>query len=128
MNFSSGLQANTVFGVTGNQQADNSHLGRPRALQRLVPIQCNKVKHTTKPGGLFLVVSLIMPLHTCRIDINKPLSVYKDENSLPNQGIDKTRRKENTSWRTLGTQADRNKENNMMPTKWTCHKVFSPGY
>ncbi|PUZ74469.1 hypothetical protein GQ55_1G068600 [Panicum hallii var. hallii] len=74
-----------------NQQADNSHLGRPRALQR--------------------------------IDINKPLSVYKDENSLPNQGIDKTRRKENTSWRTLGTQADRNKENNMMPTKWTCHKV-----
>jgi len=52
MNFSIGLQANTVFGVTGNQQADNSHLGRPRALQRLVPIQCKKVKHTTKPGSI----------------------------------------------------------------------------
>ncbi|CAL4970857.1 unnamed protein product [Urochloa decumbens] len=74
-----------------NQQAENSQLGRPRALQR--------------------------------IDVNRPLSVFKDENLLPNQGIDKIRRKETTSWRTLGTQADRNKENNMMPTKWTCHKV-----
>nr|CAB3445941.1 unnamed protein product [Digitaria exilis] len=74
-----------------SQQADNSHLGRPRALQR--------------------------------IDVNRPLSVFKDENSLPNQGADIIRKKENTSWRTLGTQAERNKENNMMPTKWTCHKV-----
>jgi len=48
MNFSIGLQANTVFGVTGNQQADNSHLGRPRALQRLVPIpiQCNTMQQS----------------------------------------------------------------------------------
>ncbi|WVZ77507.1 hypothetical protein U9M48_025366 [Paspalum notatum var. saurae] len=75
-----------------NQQAGNSHLGRPRALQK--------------------------------IDVNRPLSVYKDENSLPNQGLDRIRSKENnTSWRTLGAQADRNKENNMMPTKWTSHKV-----
>ncbi|XP_008681224.1 mitotic spindle checkpoint protein BUBR1 isoform X1 [Zea mays] len=70
-----------------NQQAGNSHLGRPRALQR-------------------------------------PLSVYKDESPLPNQGLDRVRSKENnTSWRVLGTRAERNKENNMMPAKWTSHKI-----
>ncbi|XP_062217285.1 mitotic spindle checkpoint protein BUBR1-like isoform X2 [Phragmites australis] len=74
------------------RNAENSHLGKPRALQR--------------------------------IDANRLLSVYKDEKSLPNQGLDRIRSKENnTSWRTLGTQADRNKENNMMPAKWTSHKV-----
>ncbi|CAD6251544.1 unnamed protein product [Miscanthus lutarioriparius] len=75
-----------------NQQAWNSHLGRPRALQR--------------------------------IDANRPLSVYKEERPLPNQSLDGVRNKENsTSWRTLPTQADRNKENSMMPTKWTSHKI-----
>lgn len=69
-----------------------------------------------------------MPLHTCRIDVNRPLAVYKDENSLPNQGLDRVKRKESTSWRTLGTQADRNKENNMMPAKWMSHKVLLPGH
>lgn len=66
-----------------------------------------------------------MSLHTCRIDVNRPLSVYKDENSVPNQGPDRMNKENNRSWRTLGTQADRNKENNMIPSKWTSHKVFS---
>ncbi|GJM90482.1 hypothetical protein PR202_ga06764 [Eleusine coracana subsp. coracana] len=80
-------------GGTGAQHADNFRPGKPKALQR--------------------------------IDVNRPLSVYKDETSLPNQGPDRIRNnKENsTCWRTLGTQADRNKENNMMPSKWTSHKV-----
>jgi checkpoint serine/threonine-protein kinase len=42
---------------------------------------------------------------------------------LPSQGLDRTRSKDR-AWNTLGTQADRNKENNMMPARWTSHKVF----
>ncbi|KAL6888827.1 hypothetical protein ACP4OV_009853 [Aristida adscensionis] len=55
---------------------------------------------------------------------NMPLAIL-DENALPNQGSDATRsNKENSkSWRTLGTQADRNKENNMVPAKWTSYKI-----
>jgi checkpoint serine/threonine-protein kinase len=46
---------------------------------------------------------------------------------LPNQGPDRTKKvkENNMSWRTLGTQAERDKENKMMPAKWTSHKVFS---
>ncbi|KAG0532148.1 hypothetical protein BDA96_04G083800 [Sorghum bicolor] len=59
-----------------------------------------------------------------RIDPNRPLSIYKDERPLLNQGLDGVRNRENnTSWRTLPTQADRNKENSMMPAKWTSHKI-----
>uniref|UniRef100_A0A0D9VD94 BUB1 N-terminal domain-containing protein n=1 Tax=Leersia perrieri TaxID=77586 RepID=A0A0D9VD94_9ORYZ len=57
-----------------------------------------------------------------RIDANRPLAVYKDENSLPSHGPARTR-SNNTAWQTLGTQADRNKENNMRPAKWTSHKI-----
>ncbi|KAG8058373.1 hypothetical protein GUJ93_ZPchr0002g26428 [Zizania palustris] len=57
-----------------------------------------------------------------RIDVNRPLAVYKDENSLPSHGLARTR-SNNTAWQTLGTQADRNKENNMMPAKWTSQKI-----
>ncbi|KQJ93805.1 hypothetical protein BRADI_3g06840v3 [Brachypodium distachyon] len=54
-----------------------------------------------------------------RIDVNKPISVYK-ENSVPSQGL---ARSKDRTWNTLGTQADRNKENSMMPAKWTSHKI-----
>ncbi|XP_040377148.1 mitotic spindle checkpoint protein BUBR1 isoform X2 [Oryza brachyantha] len=57
-----------------------------------------------------------------RIDANRPLAVYKDENTLPSHGLTRTR-SNNTTWQTLGTQADRNKENNMRPAKWTSHKI-----
>ncbi|KAF0935704.1 hypothetical protein E2562_035752 [Oryza meyeriana var. granulata] len=57
-----------------------------------------------------------------RIDANRPLAVYTDENSLPSHGLARTR-SNNTAWQTLGTQADRNKENNMRPAKWTSHKI-----
>jgi checkpoint serine/threonine-protein kinase len=63
-----------------------------------------------------------MLLRICRINVNAPISVYK-ENPLPSQGLDRTRSKDR-AWNTLGTQADRNKENNMMPARWTSHKVF----
>ncbi|CAM0946385.1 unnamed protein product [Alopecurus aequalis] len=56
-----------------------------------------------------------------RINVNAPISVYK-ENPLPSQGLDRTKSKDR-AWNTLGTQADRNKENNMMPAKWTSHKI-----
>uniref|UniRef100_A0A0A9DXF9 BUB1 N-terminal domain-containing protein n=1 Tax=Arundo donax TaxID=35708 RepID=A0A0A9DXF9_ARUDO len=81
-------------GQTRDQHAENPRLGKPRtALQS--------------------------------INANRPLSIYKDENSLPNQGLDRSRSNKESimSWRTLGTQADRNKENNMVPAKWTSHKV-----
>ncbi|KAL6630004.1 hypothetical protein ACP70R_029769 [Stipagrostis hirtigluma subsp. patula] len=80
-------------GLTRDRHAENSHLGKPRTALQ-------------------------------RISVNRPLSIL-DENSLPNQGIDRTRSNKeiNKSWHTLGTQADRNKENNMVPAKWTSHKV-----
>lgn len=57
-----------------------------------------------------------------RVDVNRPLAVYTDENSLPSHGLARTR-SNNTAWQTLGSQADRNKENNMRPAKWTSHKI-----
>jgi len=87
------------------------------------------VKYPSTPGVFSRNVTDYMLLHTCRIDANRPLSVYKEERPLPNQSLDGVRNKENsTSWRTLPTQADRNKENSMMPTKWTSHKVLLPGH
>ncbi|EMS51828.1 hypothetical protein TRIUR3_06420 [Triticum urartu] len=56
-----------------------------------------------------------------RIDVNTPISIYK-ENPLPSQGLERARSKDR-AWNTLGTQADRNKENNMMPARWTSHKI-----
>ncbi|KAM3227750.1 hypothetical protein ACQJBY_059465 [Aegilops geniculata] len=56
-----------------------------------------------------------------RIDVNTPISIYK-ENPLPSQGLERARSKDRV-WNTLGTQADRNKENNMMPARWTSHKI-----
>ncbi|XP_057951870.1 mitotic spindle checkpoint protein BUBR1 isoform X2 [Malania oleifera] len=53
-----------------------------------------------------------------------PLSVYKDTSlnfpsGLP-ADLSKTDLK---SWHTLGPQAERNKENNALPSKWTAYKV-----
>ncbi|KAL1101508.1 hypothetical protein V6Z11_D05G302900 [Gossypium hirsutum] len=52
-----------------------------------------------------------------------PLSIYNDTNmdswnnnhSKPSTG--------SNSWHTLGGRAERNKENNAMPAKWTSHKI-----
>ncbi|KAB8086265.1 hypothetical protein EE612_009469 [Oryza sativa] len=66
---------------------------------------------------------LVKPRATLqRVDVNRPLAVYTDENSLPSHGLARTR-SNNTAWQTLGSQADRNKENNMRPAKWTSHKI-----
>lgn len=55
-----------------------------------------------------------------RFSTNKPLSIYNDENSdsrpVHLKGAE-------SSWNTLGTRADRNKENTSVPTKWTTYKV-----
>ncbi|KAM0855179.1 hypothetical protein ACQ4PT_049905 [Festuca glaucescens] len=64
---------------------------------------------------------LAKPRALQRINVNAPILVYK-ENPLPSQGLDRTRSKDR-AWNTLGTQADRNKENNMMPARWTLHKI-----
>uniref|UniRef100_A0ACD5Z6C9 Uncharacterized protein n=2 Tax=Avena sativa TaxID=4498 RepID=A0ACD5Z6C9_AVESA len=64
---------------------------------------------------------LAKPRPLQKINVNTPISVYK-ENPLPSQGLDRARSKDR-AWNTLGTQADRNKENNMMPVRWTSHKI-----
>lgn len=54
-----------------------------------------------------------------------PLSIYKDSSA-----VDTTSRHQPdmlksdiNSWHTLGSRAERNKENNAMPTKWKAYKV-----
>ncbi|EEF52929.1 mitotic spindle checkpoint protein BUBR1 [Ricinus communis] len=52
------------------------------------------------------------------------LSIYKDTNSdvLPGHQPGKSKTDFNT-WQNLGARAERNKENNAIPTKWTTYKV-----
>lgn len=57
-----------------------------------------------------------------------PINIYKESNSA-NVGsryhpdVPKTNL---NSWHALGPRAERNKENNAIPTKWTTYKVSSP--
>ncbi|KAL5778446.1 hypothetical protein ACOSP7_011372 [Xanthoceras sorbifolium] len=53
-----------------------------------------------------------------------PLLVYKDTNvdGLSSHQPDKSKADFN-SWSSLGTQAERNKENNAIPSKWTSYKI-----
>ncbi|EAY84855.1 hypothetical protein OsI_06221 [Oryza sativa Indica Group] len=47
---------------------------------------------------------LVKPRATLqRVDVNRPLAVYTDENSLPSHGLARTR-SNNTAWQTLGSQ------------------------
>ncbi|WOK98108.1 mitotic spindle checkpoint protein BUBR1-like [Canna indica] len=57
-----------------------------------------------------------------RVDTNKPLSIYKDENSKANDHPLNLKRNEK-SWNTLGSRVDRNKENAPVPEKWSSYKV-----
>ncbi|XP_020081272.1 mitotic spindle checkpoint protein BUBR1-like [Ananas comosus] len=57
-----------------------------------------------------------------RVDNNKALSIYNDENAATSQHHNKAKSNDRT-WCTLGTQSDRNKENTSIPTKWTSYKV-----
>ncbi|KAJ3679013.1 hypothetical protein LUZ60_017024 [Juncus effusus] len=68
------------------------------------------------------------PLAIC--NENKPLSIWKDENAIvPTHKNDKMKAALDTNdnnkpaWMDLGTRADRNKENNAIPTKWTSFKI-----
>jgi hypothetical protein len=117
---------NTVFDVAGAQPTENFRPSKPKPLQRLASLRCNNSKIYLAERVTFYL-AVMTSLHSCRIDVNRPLSVYKDENVLPNQGPGRMRnlKENNPSWRTLGTQAERGKENKMTPAKWTSHKVFS---
>lgn len=58
------------------------------------------------------------------IPLRATLAIYKDTNAdigLDHQ-LDMPKKGLNT-WRTLGGQTERNKENNALPSKWTSHKV-----
>nr|CAD1834999.1 unnamed protein product [Ananas comosus var. bracteatus] len=57
-----------------------------------------------------------------RVDNNKALSIYNDENATTSQHHNNAKSNDRT-WCTLGTQSDRNKENTSIPTKWTSYKV-----
>ncbi|KAK9164829.1 hypothetical protein Scep_000020 [Stephania cephalantha] len=53
-----------------------------------------------------------------------PLSIYKDENlSIPFSHQAESSKPEMMLWNTLGTRAERNKENNAIPSKWTKDKI-----
>lgn len=58
----------------------------------------------------------------CRINNNRPLSVYRDENSNTNDRHSNMN-KNDKSWNSLGSRSDRNKENTSMPSRWTSYKV-----
>lgn len=56
-----------------------------------------------------------------------PINIYKESNSVDvgsryHPDVPKT---DLNSWHTLGPRAERNKENNAIPTKWTTYKVSS---
>lgn len=52
------------------------------------------------------------------------LSVYTDANSAASFGHQSELSKSEVKpWHTLGPRAERNKENNAIPTKWTANKV-----
>ncbi|XP_030951083.1 mitotic spindle checkpoint protein BUBR1 [Quercus lobata] len=50
-----------------------------------------------------------------------PLTIFKDISNVDRQPD--TSKTDLNSWRTLGARAERNKENNAIPTKWTTYKV-----
>lgn len=51
-------------------------------------------------------------------------SIYKDANAGMSSTLQSEIPKlENTSWHCLGARADRNKENQAIPSKWTSNKV-----
>ncbi|XP_020270309.1 mitotic spindle checkpoint protein BUBR1-like [Asparagus officinalis] len=54
--------------------------------------------------------------------INKPLSIYNDENAA-SRCQPENQKSNDSSWRTLGSRADRNKENTSAPTVWSSYKV-----
>lgn len=51
-----------------------------------------------------------------------PLTIFKDISNVDRQPD--TSKTDLNSWRTLGARAERNKENNAIPTKWTTYKVY----
>lgn len=51
-----------------------------------------------------------------------PLSVYNDRN-VDTIGQQSKLKTDFNPWQTLGTRAERNKENNSIPAKWTSYKV-----
>ncbi|ONK79004.1 uncharacterized protein A4U43_C01F1880 [Asparagus officinalis] len=57
-----------------------------------------------------------------RTAINKPLSIYNDENSASRRQPE-NQKSNGSSWHTLGSRADRNKENTSAPTVWSSYKV-----
>lgn len=53
-----------------------------------------------------------------------PLSIYKDSNTDTTLGHQAGKSKiDFNSWNSLGARAERNKENNAVPTKWTTYKI-----
>ncbi|KDP36728.1 hypothetical protein JCGZ_08019 [Jatropha curcas] len=53
-----------------------------------------------------------------------PLSIYKDSNTDVILGHQPGKSKTDFNpWNSLGARAERNKENNAVPTKWTTHKI-----
>ncbi|XWS57032.1 hypothetical protein CRYUN_Cryun09bG0136800 [Craigia yunnanensis] len=52
-----------------------------------------------------------------------PFSIYNDANMDVMRGHQSKSKTDLNSWHTLGGRAERNKENNTMPAKWTSYKI-----
>jgi hypothetical protein len=75
--------SNTFIRHGRKLQAENSNLGRQ--------VHCRG-----QMQRISFWMSLIMPLHTSRINIDRLLSVFKDKNSLQNSGLDRMQAKKIT--------------------------------
>ncbi|CAN1163052.1 Mitotic spindle checkpoint protein BUBR1 [Linum perenne] len=60
-------------------------------------------------------------LNTNRVQ-KTPFSVYKDFNGDA-MSLDEQPKKDKNQWQNLGVRAERNKENNAIPSKWTKYKI-----
>jgi len=69
--------------MVGNLQAENSNLE-------------DQVHYGGQMQHISFWMSLIMPLHTCRINNDWLLSVFKDKNTLQNSGLDRMQAKKTT--------------------------------
>ncbi|XP_042507455.1 mitotic spindle checkpoint protein BUBR1-like [Macadamia integrifolia] len=54
---------------------------------------------------------------------NAPLSIYKDRNDSIAHSHQPLSMSDMRTWNTLGTRAERNKENAAIPTKWASNKI-----
>lgn len=89
------------------------------------------IAHQQVWSVLSCFISVLTPfvlIPSCRAQ-RTPLSIYKDTNVDVMLGHQPGKSKTDLNpWSTLGARAERNKENNAIPSKWTTYKVGRRSY